>query len=109
MSSSTSSLVMALGEASSGRGPQGAMLLEQSRRPLDHLLVDSALSKVQGVGDSFGTRAAVRDHDRLPDAEQDRPTRLVRVDLVAQHAEPPADQEAADGGHAARADRFADW
>ena len=45
------------------------MLLEERRRPLDHLLVDSALSETEGVGDSFGARASMCDDDGLPDAE----------------------------------------
>src|SRR3954452_17412758 len=99
MSSSTSSLVMTLGEASSGGGPQRAGGLERGGGSLDHLLVDSALRQPDCVRDPLGGRAAVCDDDRLANAEQDGAARLVRVDLVAQRAEATADEQAADGRH----------
>src|SRR3954447_10194514 len=96
MSSSTSFLVIRLSDASSGCGPQHARGPEKRLGPLDHLLVDRTLGQTYGIGDPLGSRIAVRDHDRLAHAEQDRAAGRIRVDLLAQYGDLAADQHATD-------------
>src|SRR5580765_4121229 len=96
MSSSTSSLVMALGEASSGGGPQGAGGVQRGGGSLDHVLVYRPLSQAHRVRDAVGVRAAVGDDDRLADAEEDRAAGGVRVEVGSQPSNAPADEKAAE-------------
>src|SRR4051812_6327735 len=107
MSSSTSFLVIRLSDASSGSGPQNARGFQTGGGFLDHLLVDRTLREADRVGNPLGARLAVRDHHGAAHTEQDRAAGLVRIDLVAQLGDAPADEQAADARDRSRADRLA--
>src|SRR2546423_10188371 len=64
MRSSTSSLFIGTGEATSGRGPQCARSLEGGGGSVDHSLVHGALCDLKGAGDRLGRGAPMpHDHD----------------------------------------------
>ena len=75
---------------------------------LDHALVVGPLGQPDGVGDAVRGRSAVGDHGDAAQPQEDRAADRVRVDLVAQTADPPADQQAADARDRRRGDRLAD-